>query len=160
MRVHALSAGRRLPFVRRGQRVLLAAALGVAGLASSLPAQARPRRYEDLLTLFRAWREFQQPVLAKGVPNYTPAAMATQRRTLPAWKARLAALDTTGWSIPQQVDYHVVRAEMNGLDFDHRVLRPWANNPAFYVTVFTDQSDQPAREGPFARGAVELWSYT
>lgn len=160
MRVHALSAGRCLPSVRRGQRVLLAAALAITTLASSLPAQARPRRYEDLLTLFTAWRAFQPPVLVKGVPNYTPTAMATQRRTLPSWKARLAALDTTGWSIPQQVDYHVVRAEMNGLDFDHRVLRPWANNPAFYVTVFTDQSDQPAREGPFARGAVELWSYT
>jgi hypothetical protein len=48
---------------------------------------------------------------------------------------------------------------MNGLDFDHRVLRPWANNPAFYVTVFPSESDQPAREGPFAYGAVELWSY-
>ncbi|MGH9332568.1 MAG: DUF885 family protein, partial [Vicinamibacteria bacterium] len=61
---------------------------------------------------------------------------------------------------PQQVDYHVVRAEMNGLDFDHRILQPWANNPAFYVTVFPSESDQPAREGPFAYGAVELWSYT
>ena len=65
-----------------------------------------------------------------------------------------------GWPIPQQVDYHIVRAEMNGLDFDHRVLKPWANNPAFYVTVFTDESDQPAREGPFAAGGVELWTYT
>jgi hypothetical protein len=49
---------------------------------------------------------------------------------------------------------------MSGLDFDHRVLKPWANNPAFYVTVFPEESDQPAREGPFAYGAVELWSYT
>jgi hypothetical protein len=52
-----------------------------------------------------------------------------------------------------------VRAEMNGLDFDHRVLAPWANNPAYYVTIFPSESDQPAREGPFASGAVELWSY-
>ena len=42
---------------------------------------------------------------------------------------------------------------MNGLDFDYRVLRPWANNPAFYVTVLL------AREGPLAYGAVELWTY-
>ena len=49
---------------------------------------------------------------------------------------------------------------MNGLDFDHRVLRPWANNPAFYVTVFLDRSDQPAREGPHAYGAVETWKDT
>ncbi len=53
-----------------------------------------------------------------------------------------------------------MRAELAGLDFDHRVLKPWANNPAFYVTVFTEESDQPAREGPFASGAVELWTYT
>src|SRR5439155_14822703 len=49
---------------------------------------------------------------------------------------------------------------MNGLDFDHRVLRPWATNPAFYVTVFPDRSDQPAREGPVAYGPLELWSYS
>ena len=47
---------------------------------------------------------------------------------------------------------------MSGLDFDHRVLQPWAMNPAFYVTVFPDRSDQPAREGPVAYGALELWS--
>ena len=67
---------------------------------------------------------------------------------------RLATIDPGGWSIPQQVDDHLVRAEMNGLDFDHQVLKPWANNRAFYVTVFLDESDQPAREGPFAIGAV------
>jgi len=48
---------------------------------------------------------------------------------------------------------------MNALDFDHRVLRPWANTPAFYVTVFSSQSDQPAREGPLSWGAVELWRH-
>jgi hypothetical protein len=86
--------------------------------------------------------------------------MAAQHRELATYQRRLVALDTTGWPTPAQVDYHIVRAEMNGLDFDHRVLRPWANNPAFYVTVFADQSDQPAREGPHAASAVELWSYT
>jgi len=85
--------------------------------------------------------------------------MGAQQKELEAYKARLAAIDPSGWPIPQQVDYQIVRAELNGLDFDHRVLRPWANNPAFYVTVFSEESDQPAREGPFALGAVELWSY-
>jgi uncharacterized protein (DUF885 family) len=48
---------------------------------------------------------------------------------------------------------------MNGLDFDHRVLRPWATNPAFYVTLFPSRSDQPAREGPVAYRSIELWTY-
>jgi hypothetical protein len=120
---------------------------------------ARSTRYEDLVSLFSEWRSFQKPKLVDGVPDYTARAMTAQHRELAAWQRRLASIDPGGWPVNQQVDYHVVRAEMNGLDFDHRVLKPWANNPAFYVTVFSDESDQPAREGPFALGAVELWSY-
>jgi len=117
-------------------------------------------RYEDLISLFEDWRAFQKPELRNGVPDYGPSAMAAQQRELPAYQARLRSLDPSAWSVARQVDYHVVRAEMNGLDFDHRVLKPWAQNPAFYVTVFAEESDQPAREGPFAYGAVELWSYS
>jgi CubicO group peptidase (beta-lactamase class C family) len=117
-------------------------------------------RYEDLTSLFADWRAFQKPRVVDGVPDYTAGAMAAQERELPAFRRRLAAIDPSGWPIDRQVDWHLVRAEMNGLDFDHRVLKPWANNPAFYVTVFPDRSDQPAREGPLAYGAVEVWSYT
>jgi len=136
--------------------LLLAAALSGNGPAPDPP---RSSRYEDLVSLFADWRSFQKPKLVDGVPDYTPAAMAAQRVELETYRRRLAAIDPAGWPVQQQVDWHLVRAEMNGLDFDHRVLQPWATNPAFYVTVFTEESDQPAREGPFALGAVELWSY-
>ena len=120
----------------------------------------RAGTYADLVSLFGGWREFQKPKLGgDGAPDYTPAAMEAQQRGLAGWQERLRALDPRAWPIPEQVDFHIVRAEMNGLAFDHRVLRPWARNPAFYVTVFDEESDQPAREGPFARGAVELWAY-
>jgi hypothetical protein len=122
-------------------------------------APAPSARYEDLVTLFTEWRAFQKPRLVDGVPDYTASSMAKQHRELAGYQGRLKAIDPSGWPIPQQVDYHLVRAEMNGLDFDHRILAPWKNNPAFYVTVFASESDQPAREGPFAWGAVELWSY-
>jgi hypothetical protein len=114
---------------------------------------------DRLVAFFREWRAFQRPKVVDGVPDYSASAMAAQQRALADTQKRLAAIDPSGWPIPQQVDYQVVRAEMAGLDFDHRVLKPWANNPGFYVTVFTEESDQPAREGPFALGAVELWSY-
>jgi hypothetical protein len=116
--------------------------------------------YDELVSLFGEWRAFQKPKLVGGVPDYTAAAMAAQHRELATYERRLQAIDHHGWPVKEQVDWHVVRAEMNGLDFDHRVLRPWANNPAFYVTVFASQSDQPAREGPLAYGAVELWTFT
>src|SRR6202040_39992 len=102
---------------------------------------------------------FQKPKLVDGVPDYGAGAMAAQQRELETYRKRLAAIDPSAGPLPQQVDYFVVRAELAGLDFDHRVLRPWANNPAFYVTVFTEESDQPAREGPFAYGGVEIWSF-
>ena len=138
---------------------LLAAAAFVAA-AGGTPLTASPRsaRYEDLLSFFREWRSFQRPKLIDGVPDYSASAVAAQKRELETYRRRLAAIDSNGWPVAQQVDYNVVRAELAGLDFDHRVLKPWANNPAFYVTVFTEESDQPAREGPFAWGAVELWT--
>lgn len=121
---------------------------------------ARASRYEDLVALFTQWREFQRPKLVDGLPDYTAGTMKAQQGELPVYQRRLAAIDTAGWPVPQQVDYHLVRAEMNGLDFDHRVLRPWAKNPAFYVSVFMSQSDQPAREGPHAWGSIEVWTHT
>ncbi|MGH7711921.1 MAG: DUF885 family protein, partial [Gemmatimonadaceae bacterium] len=126
---------------------------------STNDAPTRAGRYEDLTALFSEWREFQKPKLVDGVADYSAPAMATQHRELATYQQRLGAIDTTGWSVSQLVDYHLVRAEMNGLDFDHRVLRPWERNPAFYVSIFPSQSDVPAREGPVALGAIELWTY-
>lgn len=115
--------------------------------------------YEELLTLFHEWRDFQKPALVDGIPDYTAKAMAKQHQELKKYQQRLAAIDTSGWPIFQQVDYHLVRAEMNGLDFDHRVRRPWARNPAFYAMIWPSQSDVPAREGPVLYSAIELWQY-
>ena len=129
------------------------------GTQKSTRASTLSTRYEDLLWLFTEWRNFQKPPTVDGVPDYSAPAMAAQHRNLAAYKRRLAAIDSGAWPVSKQVDYYVVRAEMNGLDFDHRVLKPWVNNPAFYVTVFWNESDQPAREGPLAYGAVELWTY-
>lgn len=109
------------------------------------PPSERSTRYDDLTKLFGEWRTFQQPKRVDGVPDYSAAAMAAQQRDLAGFLSRLAAIDPSAWPIPQQVDYVVVRAEMNGLDFDHRVLKPWANNPAFYVTAFKSSSAQSTR---------------
>jgi hypothetical protein len=49
---------------------------------------------------------------------------------------------------------------MNGLDFDHKIRRPWARDPAFYVMMYTSESDVPAHEGPVMHGWVDTWTYT
>ena len=115
--------------------------------------------YEDLVALFAEWRAFEAPAFVAGVPDYSGDAMAAQYAELPSWRARLDAIDPESWPVAQQIDWHLVRAEMNGLDFDHRVRRPWARNPAFYLSVFAAQSDVPAHEGPVHHGWIDLWTY-
>ncbi|HEY8311466.1 MAG TPA: DUF885 family protein [Gemmatimonadaceae bacterium] len=142
-------------------KIGLAGVLSLVTACSALQAEqaSKPARYEDLVSLFHDWRAFEQPRMSDGVPDYSATAMSAQQAALSGYQRRLAALDTTGWTVPQQVDYNIVRAEMNGLDFSQRVLRPWSRNPAFYVSFFTSRSDQPAREGTVPAGAIELWEW-
>jgi hypothetical protein len=115
--------------------------------------------YEDLVLLFKEWREFVKPRVVDGVPDYSPAAMKAQKEGLPAFQKRLAAIDSSRWPVAQQVDYHIVRAEMNGLDFDHRVLRPWSRMPFFYMSVTDSEHDVPLREGPEIYDPLDLWKH-
>jgi Bacterial protein of unknown function (DUF885) len=95
-----------------------------------------------------------------GVPDYTPVAMDAQRKELARFKARLTAISPASWPVAQQVDYELLRAEMSGLDFNLRVLKPWARDPAFYATLETEQSDTPAHEAPTSDALIELWTYS
>lgn len=92
-------------------------------------------QYEDLVALFKQFRQLQKPVMVDGIPDYTPRAMRKQRRQLRVLRRRLDAMHISRWPVSQQVDYHLVRAEMNGLEFNHRVLRPWSRDPGFYSTI-------------------------
>ena len=139
----------------------LAAGCGPGGAPSEEAAgtTATSTSYDDLVALFEEWREFEKPEFVDGVPDYTAEAMATQHRELAGYQQRLVAIDPSGWPVSQQVDHHLVRAEMNGLDFDHRVREPWVQNPAFYTQIFSAQSDVPAHEGPVIHGWIDLWTY-
>ncbi|MBX7187821.1 MAG: DUF885 domain-containing protein [Vicinamibacteria bacterium] len=140
--------------------LILAAASTATGSPVKEPLQAM-NTHPQLVSLFKEWRDFQKPPVVGGVPDYTAAAMAKQQTALAQiWKPRLAAFDTSAWTLAERNDYRIVEAEMNGLDFDHRVLRPWANDPSFYVMAFDSESDVPAREGPVHLAATELWKYT
>ncbi|HKJ17629.1 MAG TPA: DUF885 family protein [Xanthomonadales bacterium] len=116
--------------------------------------------YSRLIELFEDWRDFENPPRLEGAPDYTEATNQRRHQELEAYKERLKAIDHGSWPIPQQVDWHLVRAEMNGMDFNIRVLKPWARDPAFYVSVWTYQSDTPAHEGPTPHALVELWQFT
>ena len=144
--------------------LLLLALLVGCGPSESPPAQETGSEtisatHQDLVAFHQEWRAFQRPDFVDGVPDYSAEAMARQHRELAAWQARLASMDTAGWSVAEKVDWHLVRAEMNGLDFDHRVLRPWARMPWFYTMIHPQESDVPAHEGPFLAGWIDTWTY-
>ncbi|GLR48144.1 hypothetical protein GCM10007925_18570 [Sphingomonas astaxanthinifaciens DSM 22298] len=127
---------------------------------SPVPAAAPASRgHAELVTLFREWRAFVSPRMVAGVPDYSAAAMTRQAAALPAWRARLAAIDRSGMSVAEANDARYVESEINALDFFQRVLRPWARDPGFYQNVFAEMSDVPAHEGPSAEPNVDLWQF-
>jgi hypothetical protein len=128
----------------------------MAGTMSNAEAQSN---YDDLLLLFSDWRRFESPPLLEGAPDYSPAQFTARQDDYLALRARLESFEIDTWPIPQQVDWHIVRAEMNGYDFNRRVLQPWARDPAFYNTIWTYRSDVPGHEGPTHHALVELWTY-
>ena len=90
--------------------------------------------YIDLVLLFEEFRDLAQPKVAQGVPDYTFTAMKQQEQELKKLQERLSAMDIKLWPASKQVDYNLVLAELNGLEFHHRVLKPWVHNPGFYGT--------------------------
>ncbi len=137
----------------------IAVALLTAANSSSAQAAKGSDGYLALVQFFQQWREFEHPGIKDNVPDYSASAMSAKASALPQWRKRLDAIDPKLWPIEQQNDYKLVKAEMNGLDFNLRVLRPWARDPAFYVNVFSSRSDIPWREGPVPYPEIELYKY-
>jgi hypothetical protein len=135
---------------------LVACAVAVAGTSADA---AVPPGYDELVRLFEDWRAFEHPPAKDGAPDYTAATFARRRQELEGFRDRLEAIDPQAWPIEARVDHALVRAEMNGFDFYVRVLQPWARDPAFYQSVWAEQSDTPAHEGTTHHDLVELWTY-
>src|SRR5437879_11495217 len=109
---------------------LAAAYAHAAGAASN---------YGSLLRLAQDWRAFEQPVMSHCTPDYGVAAMAAKGETLPTYRARLHALDTRGRPAAQIVDYRLIEAEMNGLDFDLTVRQQGGRAPSVHDTIVTER---------------------
>lgn len=137
----------------------LALALTLFLAAGAVSPAAEEAAYDDLVALFEDWRAFERPPLLDGAPDYTAERFEARQPEYLRLRERLEAIDPSGWPVPRQVDWHLVRAEMNGYDFNRRVLRPWERDPAFYQTVWTHRSDVPAHEGPTHHALLELWTY-
>jgi hypothetical protein len=115
--------------------------------------------YQSLVQLWTKWRQFEPPVIENCIPDYGIAAMSEKARQLAKFQQQLASIDTSGWSVTDLGDKRLVAAEMNGMDFDLRVLKPWARDPSFYASVWGEDSDVPEHEGPSIYPVIDLQSY-
>ena len=115
--------------------------------------------YDDLVNLFQEWRTFEKPPLREGAPDYTAKTFESRWPEFKQLQVRLDALKPDSWPVKQQVDWHIVRAEMNGYDFNHRILKPWQRDPAYYKSLWMARSDVPAHEGPTHHMTTEIWTY-
>lgn len=122
-----------------------------------LPAS---KQYEDLTVFFAEWRSFEKPPIRDGAPDYSLATFESRDARFAELRKQLESIDTSGWPIHQKVDWTIVWAEMNGYDFNRRVLKPWERDPAFYTSVWNSRSDVPAHEGPTHHMTTELWTYS
>jgi hypothetical protein len=145
------------------RRAVLAITFGfifLFGVTMTLDATQQKDSYQSLVRLFEEFVAFERPPLKDGAPDYTAPTLARKREQLKTFQSRLVALEPASWRRDQQIDHALVRAMMNGLDFNLRVLKPWERDPAFYKSIWTEQSDTPVHEGPTHHGVVELWTYS
>ncbi|HPG07823.1 MAG TPA: hypothetical protein PKY06_12810 [Saprospiraceae bacterium] len=139
--------------------VLLFLMFGCQPASQDQTSGSESTKYEDLVNLFQEWRSFEKPPLLEGAPDYSAATFARRRPAFEQLRQRLMVMNDTSWPVAQQVDWNIVRAEMNGYDFNDRILQPWVRDPAFYKSVWMERSDVPAHEGPTHHAITELWTY-
>ena len=124
--------------MRAVSRLCAATALGMLSIPFQSVATQPPEATAatpDLVDIFERFRAIAEPRFVNGAPDYSDDAMAARHAQLRPMLARMEAIDDTQLSLSDRVDFMLVLAEMRGLDFRHRVLRPWKRDPAFYSTT-------------------------
>ena len=113
----------------------------------------------ELESLFKEWRAFETPPQIEGVPDYSQETFDQRLTAYQNLRSKLETLPKERWTVQEQVDWHLLWAEMNGYMFNYKILKPWQRDPAFYKSIWTYKSDVPAHEGPTPHFVIELWQY-
>jgi len=114
---------------------------------------------EELEVLFTDWRQFETPPLNNGAPDYSVETFINRMPEFRKLRDRLNEIDKSKLDIKSKIDWTIIWAEMNGFEFNFRVLKPWERDPAYYKSVWMNRSDVPAHEGPTHHSVVEIWQY-
>jgi hypothetical protein len=112
------------------------AGLAVFSLCFPVLAQSPSEQsYQELVKLNQELVSLQAPRLVDGVPDYTAATMEAKRRELEALRERWASIEATSWPTSHKIDYLLVYARINEMDFGMRVVRSGSRDPGLYVDL-------------------------
>ena len=125
------------PFTRRRGRLVLPLIVVslCAAFSGALQAGDADPGWSDLVTLDTELVDLRSFERDDGVPRLTREAIAARQEAIGSVQQRLGRLDPSGWSVAGKVDYLLVWARANGLEFEHRVTRPWQRDPIFYLNL-------------------------
>lgn len=117
----------RLTLVAAGA-CLLGGLLMVGGAAAQADAG-----WDDLVALDAELTALRRPERRDGVPQFGADAMAARLDATSDVQRRLQGIDASSWSVAGKVDYLLVWAKANGMEFEGRVIRPWQKDPILYL---------------------------
>ena len=98
-----------------------------------------------LLALRTEWRAFERPPLHEGAPDYSQAQRAAWTEGLGDFGRRLDALDRSNWPVSQQVDWHLLRAELNGLPIRITDIAPGLVETEFSIVRFAGDTERASK---------------
>lgn len=117
--------------MRRPMLPLLTLVMVLAGPVR-LPAEA-DAGWDDLVAVHEELRDLRSPSRDSSVPRVGAAAILQRGERIERAQSRLAEIDPSGWSVAGKVDYLLVWAQANALDFEQRVTKPWQKDPIFHL---------------------------
>ena len=91
--------------------------------------------YDQVVKIFQAVEDYRQPLLTKRNLDYSPSAVESRHAQLRALRKQLDGIDPSAWPVSRRIDYLLVRSQLDKLEFEFRVLRPWSRDPGLYVDI-------------------------
>ncbi|OSZ62471.1 hypothetical protein CAP40_19920 [Sphingomonas sp. IBVSS2] len=126
----------------RGIAALMGGATLLVAQVAARPATAQPA-VQQLGADFWAWRGITQPASSDDIPriarpagwlpDWSPAAVAAQRRQLATFEARWKALERAPQSIGEKVDYRLVGSALARVHWEMDHIAAWRRQPHFYT---------------------------
>ena len=122
--------------------VSLLSLLMVPALAIAQEGSSVRHASVELIDLAADFRDFRSPLFrprtwrpthrVDGVPDYA-AVKREQIEGLARFREKLNAMNPRDWPVHDQVDYLLLRSEMDDVYFEQHILREVETNPAYYI---------------------------